>query len=58
MTCYDGLNASGTVIAVLDISKQAAGPGTTSRWGFQTGFFVVLSGGSTGADVTIVSHST
>jgi hypothetical protein len=58
MTCYDGLNATGTVIAVIDVSRSNPSPQTAAPWGFQTGFFVVLSNGTTGADITIVSHST
>ena len=57
MTCYDGINASGSVIAVIDISRSNPSPQTAAPWGFQTGFFVVLSNGTTGADITIVSHS-
>jgi hypothetical protein len=57
MTCYDGIDATGTVIAVIDISKSNPSPQTAAPWGFATGFFVVLSNGSGGADITIVSHS-
>src|SRR6516164_9749670 len=57
MTCYDGLDATGTVIAVIDVSKSNPSPQTAAPWGFNTGFFVVLSNGTTGADITIVSHS-
>ena len=57
MTCYDGLNAAGTVIGVIDVSRSNPSPQTAAPWGFQTGFFVVLSTGTGGADVTIVSHS-
>ena len=57
MTCYDGINATGTVIAVIDVSRSNPSPQTAAPWGFQTGFFVVLSNGTTGADITIVSHS-
>jgi hypothetical protein len=55
LTCYDGLNAIGTVIAVIDVSKGNPSPQTAAPWGFTTGFFVVLTGGN--ADLTIVSHS-
>jgi hypothetical protein len=58
LTCYDGTDATGTVIAVIDISKGNPSPQTAAPWGFQTGFFVVVSNGSAGADITIVSHST
>jgi len=57
MTCYDGIDATGTVIAVIDVSKSNPSPQTAAPWGFNTGFFVVLSNGTTGADITIVSHS-
>jgi hypothetical protein len=57
MTCYDGLDATGTVIAVIDVSKGNPSPQTAAPWGFSTGFFMVLSAGATGADLTIVSHS-
>ena len=57
LTCYDGLDATGTVIAVIDISKSNPSPQTAAPWGFNTGFFVVISNGSAGADITIVSHS-
>ena len=58
MTCYDGIDATGTVIAVIDVSRSNPSPQSAAPWGFQTGFFVVLSNGTTGADITIVSHST
>jgi hypothetical protein len=57
MTCYDGINASGAVIAVIDVSRSNPSPQTAAPWGFQTGFFVVLSNGTSGADITMVSHS-
>jgi hypothetical protein len=57
MTCYDGTDATGAVIGVIDISKSNPSPQTAAPWGFQTGFFVVVSNGSGGADITIVSHS-
>ena len=57
MTCYDGLDATGTVIAVIDVSRSNPSPQTAAPWGFSTGFFVVFSSGTGGADVTIVSHS-
>jgi hypothetical protein len=58
LTCYDGIDATGTVIAVIDISKGNPSPQSAAPWGFQTGFFAVVSNGSAGADITIVSHST
>ena len=57
MTCYDGVDATGTVIAVIDVSRSNPSPQTAAPWGFTTGFFVVFSSGTGGADVTIVSHS-
>ena len=57
MTCYDGIDATGIVIAVIDVSRSNPSPQTAAPWGFHTGFFVVFSNGTTGADVTIVSHS-
>src|SRR6516164_92563 len=48
MTCYDGLDATGSVIAVIDVSRSNPSPQTAAPWGFQTGFFVVLSNGTTG----------
>jgi hypothetical protein len=57
LTCYDGLSATGTVIAIMDVSKGNPSPQTAAPWAFQTGFFIVLSANATGADLTIVSHS-
>ena len=57
MTCYDGIDATGIVIAVIDVSRSNPSPQTAAPWGFHNGFFVVFSNGTTGADVTIVSHS-
>jgi hypothetical protein len=57
LTCYDGLDATGVVIAVIDISRSNPSPQTAAPWGYTTGFFVVVSNGSAGADITIVSHS-
>jgi hypothetical protein len=57
MTCYDGVDATGTVIAVIDVSKGNPSPQTAAPWPFSTGFFVAMSNGSGGADVTIVSHA-
>jgi len=57
MTCYDGLDATGSVIAVIDVSRSNPSPQTAAPWGFNTGFFVVFSSGTGGADVTIISHS-
>ena len=55
LTCYDGIDATGSVIAVMDVSKGNPSPQTAAPWAFTTGFFVVLTGGN--ADLTIVSHS-
>ena len=55
LTCYDGIDATGSVIAVMDVSKGNPSPQTAAPWGFTTGFFVVLTGGN--ADLSIVSHS-
>jgi hypothetical protein len=55
-TCYDGTDATGAVIAVIDVSKGNPSPQSAAPWGFATGFFAVLSAGATGADITIVSH--
>ena len=57
LTCYDNTSATGTVIAVIDVSKGNPSPQTAAPWGFQIGFFIVLSANATGADITIVSHS-
>jgi hypothetical protein len=58
LTCYDGVDTTGTVIAVIDVSKGNPSPQTAAPWGFKTGFFIVLSANATGVDLTIVSHST
>jgi hypothetical protein len=52
LTVYDGTSASGSVMAVVDVSKQT-GTQNAEYWGFQNGLFVVLS---TNADITIVVH--
>jgi len=57
LTCYDGVDATGTVIAVIDITRGNPSPQTAAPWGFSVGFFVVVSNGATGADITIVSHA-
>jgi hypothetical protein len=57
LTCYDGIDATGAIIAVIDVSKGNPSPQTAAPWGFSTGFFVVLSANATGADLSIVSHS-
>ena len=52
LTIYDGINATGTVIAVIDTSKNTANS-AFSPWPIQTGLFVVLVGN---ADITIISR--
>jgi len=52
LTVYDGVDATGAVIAVIDASKNAPTVGF-SPWRFNTGLFVVLSAK---ADITIVAH--
>ena len=53
LTVYDGVDATGKVIAVIDVSKSSPGLAGSEPWGFSVGLFVVLSGT---ADLTIVSH--
>ena len=53
LTVYDGVDASGSVLGILDISKQAGTTGGFSPWPFQTGLFVVQSAV---ADITIIAH--
>jgi hypothetical protein len=50
---YDGVDATGAVIGVLDVSKNGAGITGSTPWAYHVGLYVVLSGT---ADVTIVSH--
>ena len=57
LTCYDGIDATGAIIAVMDVSKGNPSPQTAAPWGFKVGFFIVLSANAIGADLTIVSHS-
>jgi hypothetical protein len=52
LTVYDGIDATGTVMAVIDASKSSLGAGF-SPWRFVNGLFVVLNGN---ADITIVAH--
>ena len=54
LTVYDGVDASGTVIGVIDVSKGNPSPQAASPWPFRVGLFVVLSAA---ADITIVAHS-
>ena len=53
LTVYDGIDATGTVMAVMDVSRQAPSPGGTAPWPFQTGLFLVLNNN---ADITLVAH--
>jgi hypothetical protein len=52
LTVYDGTNGSGTVLGVIDTSKNTTASGLTP-WPFQVGCYVVLVGN---ADITIVTH--
>jgi len=52
LTIYDGVNASGAVLAVIDVSKNTQSGSGSSPWPFATGLFAVLNGN---ADVTILS---
>jgi hypothetical protein len=54
MTCYDGIDATGIMIAAIDCSRQAPSPSASAPWGFQVGFFVVVVNNP---DITIVTHS-
>src|SRR6516162_5579847 len=42
LTVYDGVDATGSVIAVMDVSRSISGGGF-SPWRFVNGLFVVLS---------------
>jgi hypothetical protein len=53
LTMYDGLDATGAVMAVVDASKGTVGGSTTQPWPFATGLFVVMTGN---ADCTIVTY--
>jgi hypothetical protein len=52
LTIYDGIDATGTVLAVIDTSKNTT-TSAFSPWPFKTGLFMVQTGA---ADVTIISH--
>jgi hypothetical protein len=52
LTLYDGLDATGNVMAVIDVTKNNPSASNNTPWPFNTGLFVVLSGG---ADVTILN---
>jgi hypothetical protein len=53
LTVYDGVDATGTVIGVIDVSKGNPSPQTAAPWPFRNGLFLVLSAA---ADITIVAH--
>ena len=53
LTLYDGVDATGMVMAVIDTSKSNPNSGGLSPWPYQNGLFVTMTGN---ADVTIV-HS-
>jgi hypothetical protein len=55
LTVYDGIDATGSVMAVIDVSKGNPSAQTASPWGFNVGLFLVLAGNA--ADLTLVSHS-
>ena len=55
LTVYDGLDATGTVMAVIDLSKSNPSAQSAAPWGFTLGLFLSLVGNA--ADVTLVSHS-
>ena len=54
LTLYDGTDATGYVMAVIDVSKQAPSPGSGTPWPCKNGLFIVLSGN---ADITVVAHA-
>src|SRR3974390_2281459 len=55
LTVYDGVDATGTVMAVIDMSKGNPNAQSAAPWPFINGLFLVLAGNA--ADITIVSHS-
>jgi len=54
LTIYDSTNATGKVMAVIDVSKQTANVAVVHPWPFEVGCFVVLA--APGSDVTIITH--
>ena len=52
LTIYDGLDATGNVLAVIDVTKGNPSSGNATPWPFMTGLFVVLAGTP---DITILS---
>ena len=55
LTVYDGVDATGSVMAVIDMSKGNPNAQSAAPWPFANGLFLVFAG--TAADITIVSHS-
>jgi hypothetical protein len=53
LTFYDGIDATGFVIAVIDLTKGNPSPQSAAPWPFQNGLFLVMTAA---ADVTIVAH--
>jgi hypothetical protein len=53
LTIYDGIDATGTVMGVIDVSKGNPSPEPDNPWPFQIGLFMVLSAA---ADLTIIFH--
>ena len=53
LTVYDGTDMSGTVIAVIDVSKGNPSPQPANPWPFLTGCFMVLNAA---ADLTVIFH--
>src|SRR5215472_8303987 len=43
LTIYDGIDATGAVLAVIDVSKNTTNVAVVQPWPFQTGCFVVLN---------------
>jgi len=54
MTIYDGTDATGTVMAVIDVSKSTVNVAVVTPWPFKVGCFVVVS--ASGSDITIITH--
>ena len=51
LTLYDGIDATGSVMAIFDTSKSNINSGGMMPWPYQNGLFVTMTGT---ADVTIV----
>jgi hypothetical protein len=52
LTVYDGVDATGAVMGVIDCTKQTGQAGGLG-WPFKTGLFVVVAGSP---DLTLVYH--